>query len=54
MAKYQYKYLGEDERFFPTLGKQAKKDDIIESDEALYSPLLEEIKPADPKEAPTK
>lgn len=43
---YKYKYIDETERNFPTLGIIAKKDDIIESEEKLNNPFLQEINEA--------
>lgn len=38
--KYQYTYIGDEERDFPTLGIRVSKGDKVESDEPLISPFL--------------
>jgi hypothetical protein len=41
---YRYKYIDDTPRDFPTLGyREVKKNDVIESEEELNSPFLEEI-----------
>lgn len=43
MAKYKYKFIGEEKMFFPTLGIMPEKDEIIDSDEVINSPLLQDV-----------
>lgn len=50
-----YKYIGDEPRDFPTLGKRdVKKGDEIQSESPLENPFLKEVKPkkADSKETP--
>lgn len=39
----KYKYIGEDEVYFTTLGKSATTGDIIDSDIEIVNPLVELI-----------
>lgn len=40
-----YEYIGDEPRNFPTLGRELKKGDTIDSEEDLNSPFLVEVKP---------
>lgn len=50
---YKYRYVGEEPRDFPTIGKRnVKKGDEIESAEELGSPFLQEIVDTQPVQQP--